>query len=355
MHLYELAALRNKPCAGLFLALTRRCPLSCSHCSTESELSSEQHPADPFVSLIDSFTPDARPSVILMSGGEALLRPELVSWLAERARVVGTRSYLLTGMYWARQGRLASGAVEGALRSVDHVAMSLDEFHEREVSRADVFHAAHWLRDQLGKQVSFQLTGRGDDDPYLDALVSDVRTEFRDEVPILVGLVQPVGRAARLVPHPSLLEERRDLTARPCDRASWPLVHWDGRVFACCNQELVARSGADHLVVGSAWNDPWPRLQERLLTRPMLRAIRALGPTAIAEQFAPETLAPMPCQTCVAMGAPAAAPVEAYVSSPQGNVMLELIQQVVEGQDPEAFSLRVSSRYGDLVGLGRTA
>lgn len=355
MHLYELAALRNKACAGLFLALTRRCPLSCSHCSTESELSSEQHAEDPFVSLIDTFTTESRPAVILMSGGEALLRPDLVVRLAEAARAVGTLSYLLTGMYWAREGRVASGAVERALRSVDHVAMSLDEFHEREVSRRDVFHAAHWLRDELGKEVSFQLTGRSDSDPYLEDLIDDVRREFQDDVPILVGLVQPVGRAARLVPHQSLLEERLDLTARPCDRASWPLVHWDGRVFACCNQELVARSRADHLIVGSAWTDSWATLEEQLLTRPMLRAIRALGPTAIANEFAPEALAAVPCQTCIAVGAPAAAQVEAYASSPQGNVMLELIQQVVEGQDPEAFSLRVSAKYGDLVGLGRTA
>lgn len=355
MHLYELASLRNKSCAGLFMALTRRCPLSCSHCSTESELSSEQHAADPFVSLVDTFTPQSRPSVILMSGGEALLRPELVRRLADTVRTVGTRSYLLTGMYWAREGRVATGAVARALRSVDHVAMSLDEFHEREVSRADVFHAAHWLRQELGKDVSFQLTGRSDDDPYLDRLVGDVRDEFDDQVPILVGLVQPVGRAARLVPHSSLLEEHRDTVPRPCDRASWPLVHWDGRVFACCNQELVARTGAEHLVVGSAWEDSWQTLHERLTTRPLLRALRTMGPTSIAQQFAPEALGATPCHTCVALDGPAAAPVGAYAASASGNVVLELIQQVVESQDPEAFSLKVSSRYGDLVGLGRTA
>ena len=43
MHLMEVLELRPVPGAALFLAVTRRCPLSCAHCSTNSMLSSEEH------------------------------------------------------------------------------------------------------------------------------------------------------------------------------------------------------------------------------------------------------------------------------------------------------------------------
>lgn len=160
MHLLEIGAIRNKPAAGLYLALTRRCPLSCAHCSTDSSSTSEQHPETPFRRLVESFEQETRPDLLLMSGGEALLRAALVADLARTARSVGTRSYVLSGMWFARENRRLPAPVSAAIREVDHFAASLDEFHEREVGRADVFRAMHRIRE-LVPHVSFQLTGRG--------------------------------------------------------------------------------------------------------------------------------------------------------------------------------------------------
>lgn len=354
MHLHEMASLRNRPCAGLFLALTRRCPLSCAHCSTESALTSEEHPELPFRAIVDSFTVTARPEVILLSGGEALLRPALVHDLAVTARGVGTRSYLLTGMYWAREGRRPGPAVRRALMAVDHVAMSLDQFHEREVQRGDVFAAAHGLIAS-GVDISFQLTGLSDDDDYLAGLVDAVRREFNDSVPVLVGLVNPVGRATALVAHRSALEAPAvEPAPAPCDRATWPLVHWDGTVFACCNQEQVARRRAAHLVVGHAATDDWAAIRDRIVGSPLLTSIRTLGPKLTAARFGGDQSSG-PCATCCALPAAAAESAASYAATPSGAAVLALLQEAVSDQPAESFSLRVSARYGALVGLGRPA
>ncbi|MDN5856398.1 MAG: radical SAM protein, partial [Actinomycetia bacterium] len=164
MHLADITRLRTVPAAAVYLALTRRCPLSCAHCSTESSMRSEQYPADPFHRLVDSFGAADRPEMICMSGGEALLRADLVRRLSARAHEVGTGVLLLSGMYFARGGRAIPAAVRDAVRGVDHFSASLDAYHEREVDRREVFRALRRI-PEWGPQVSLHITGLDDDDP----------------------------------------------------------------------------------------------------------------------------------------------------------------------------------------------
>ncbi|MFJ9019573.1 radical SAM protein [Streptomyces sp. NPDC102259] len=354
MHLLEIGAIRNKPAAGLYLALTRRCPLSCAHCSTDSSSTSEQHPETPFRRLVESFDRETRPDLLLMSGGEALLRAALVADLARTARSAGSRSYVLSGMWFAREDRRLPAPVAAAIREVDHFAASLDEFHEREVGRADVFRAMHRIR-QLVPQVSFQLTGRGDDDPYLQGLIDDVRREFDDQVPILVGTLSPIGRGRQLggltaTPSSGVPVAPVD----PCDRITWPLVTYDGTVYACCNQDLVERRVPEHLILGHAARQSWPELREEFLRRELYRALRVLGPSFVASRFSDGPCDKGMCGNCVALSGDAEAErrVTEYLRTDSGRQVEAAARRLVEQVDGTAFSDRRSGRYGGLVSLG---
>ena len=101
MHLSELLSLRSIPAAGISIGITRRCPLSCAHCSTNSTMQSEQYPENIFTKFVNTFTEEHHPEIISMSGGEALLRPRLVQRLADISRGVGTRSSVLSGLFFA--------------------------------------------------------------------------------------------------------------------------------------------------------------------------------------------------------------------------------------------------------------
>src|SRR6185369_532071 len=145
MHLAELIRLRTTPAAGLLLALTQRCPLHCVHCSTSSTMDADEYDAAPLRRLISTFTAADRPELIFMSGGEPLLRPGLVAELASGARAAGTRSALLSGMFFARKRMPA--VIRRAISTLDHFSASIDLYHEREVSRDEVFAALSLILD----------------------------------------------------------------------------------------------------------------------------------------------------------------------------------------------------------------
>lgn len=296
MKLAELIGLRPVPCAGLLLTLTRRCPLSCAHCSTSSTTYGEEPVAEQLLRFVGSFTADDRPEAVMLTGGEPLLLPGLAHELATLTRAAGSRSVLLSGMFFAR-GCHIPPPVMRAIKAVDHFSASLDAYHEREVPRSDVFRVIREVLD-WGIPASFHLTGTGPDDPYLADVTAAIRREFADRVPMLVNEVRPVGRAAAwaAVGAAHRPQEGRVL---PCAMAAWPVVAFDGAVLACCNQHTVDRRPVPaHLLLGHIAVDDWATVRRRSLSSPMLRMVRAVGPAHLYGRYAPGSCESGYCTGC---------------------------------------------------------
>ncbi|MEU9335604.1 radical SAM protein [Streptomyces sp. NPDC048290] len=303
MRLAEIIGLRPVPAAGLFVTLTRRCPLSCAHCSTSSGPRGEDAPAQDLRRFIAGFTGRDRPDVLMLTGGEPLLRPALTGELAGLARAAGTRTSVLSGMFFARGGEVPPQIMR-ALRNVDHFSASIDAFHEREVPRAATFRAVHRIMDS-GIDVSFHVVGDTPGDPYIEDVTGAIRTEFRDQAAMLVNHVRPVGRAAGWAGARTALRgnggegnggegnggegsggEGSGGQGRPtpCAMAAWPVVAFDGTVVACCNQRVVdARPVPDHLRLGHIAADDWPSIRRRCHESPVLRTIRTAGVGSCAD------------------------------------------------------------------------
>ncbi|MFE1285822.1 radical SAM protein [Streptomyces sp. NPDC058751] len=288
MRLAEIIALRPVPAAGLLATLTRRCPLSCAHCSTSSGPRGEDTPAEALRRFVGGFTPEDRPDVLMLTGGEPLLRPALVADLAALAAAAGTRTSVLSGMFFAAGGRVPVRILR-ALRNVAHFSASIDVFHEREVPRAAVFRAMHRIRES-GIDVSFHVTGTTADDAYLTDVTSSIRTEFHDQAAVLVNHVRPVGRAAgwassRTVPIRGTADKALpEASPAPCAMAAWPTVAFDGTVTACCNQRVVdARPVPEHLRLGDVARDDWATIRRRCQESPVLRTIRTAGVGSCAD------------------------------------------------------------------------
>jgi pyruvate-formate lyase-activating enzyme len=359
VRLAELVASRAIPGAGVFAVLTRRCPLHCGHCSTDSGPKSGQHDGDMFLRFVRTFTPDCRPDYLLLTGGEPLVRPRLASALAEAARPAGTRSYILTSMYFARVRRVPA-PIWHALLAVDHVAVSVDAWHEREIGRDLVFPLLHRLLS-AGSDVSLQITGMNDDDPYIADLTRAVRGEFGERVPMLVGVLRRYGRAkhaAEFRPLPSA-DRVAGQAARPlpCLVAAWPVIGPDGTVTACGNQAVVDHAPLPgHLRLGYAATDDWETIRNRCLTRPMLRSLRVLGPLAMAAHSgALERGLGGYCDTCWRLGSDQRALIAAdRLAARAGTSTVEAqVMALHRAVGAASFVRRYgSARYADLVLLG---
>lgn len=345
MHLAEVLRHRPIPAAAVFVAITRRCPLRCRHCSTNSLSTSEQVDGELFERFVATFSVTDRPDLLLLTGGEPLLRPGLVGRLARSARAAGTATYALTGMYAARSNRFTQ-KVYRAITALDHLAISIDTFHEEQVPRQQTFAAAHRVLDG-GTDVSFQVVGLGPDDPYLADITDAVRREFADRVPVLVGGVGAVGRA-RSLPATELPEHRSATNAgavSPCVIAAWPTVGYDGTVTACANQDVVDhRPLPEHLRLGHIDTDDWPTIRRRCVESPTLRALRTLGPLGITAR------ADLPgggyCETCWRLPDPLPIP-------PVSAALERAVVAANERAGPAAFVRRHGiGRYADLVHLG---
>jgi len=344
VHLIDLLARRAEPAAGLYLSVTRRCPLHCAHCSTRSTMSSEQLEAEPLRRLVASFRSGDRPDVVYLTGGEPLLRPRLVTELATAAAAAGSSTALLSGMWFV--GRAVPAAVAQALHSVGHVSASIDRFHEHEVPRAAVLDVLAELAGE-GRDVSVHLTGESEHDPYLADAISEIRERLDDRCPIYVALVQPVGRAGEWLDADG---GHGSPQAVPCRLASWPVVAFDGTVVACCSQLAVDGPVPEHLRLGHAGVDGWPAIRRRAQGSAMLGAIRTFGPRWLAANDGGRDCGGY-CETCMRLSDQpgVAGRVEQRMARPE----MQLPVRHAERARPAAREWIGLPRFEHLLELGR--
>jgi hypothetical protein len=315
-------------------------------------MTSEQHSGDVFLRLVQSFTPDSKPDLVVLTGGEPLLRPKLVLDIAERVHEVGGRVVLASGMFFALQSRVPP-AIDRAIAAADHFTCSLDVFHEEQVPRKAVFRAVTSVVER-GTDASFLVAGMDGEDPYLADVIGDIRSAFDDRVPILVGFVTAVGRAAAWMPPP---EEnlKTEVEPMPCDVAAWPVVSSNGTVVGCCNQSVVDGPAPAHLRLGQAGIDTWSSLADRHANRPLMRAIRVFGPEYIAGAYgAGAVRCDGYCKTCMRLSdhPRIGEQVEAVMAKPA----MRFFEQYVESLQRESFLYRhAPAGYESLVKLGLEA
>ena len=350
MQLAEIIGLRPVACAGLLVTLTRRCPMSCAHCSTASTMADGHVSRAALLRFFGTFRPAGRPEVVIMTGGEPMLRPRLVAQLAEQARGSGARSVVLTGAFFARGGRIPD-PVRRAVDAVDHCSVSLDAYHERQVPRADVFALLHRLLGR-GVAVSLHVTGTGRDDPYLADVTSQVSRRFGAQVPMLVSELRAIGRAASWR---TAIEQAAAATVEPCTLAAWPVVAVDGTITACCSQDVVdgpERPG--HLRLGHIASESWAEIRRRSAGSAALRLLRTAGPRYLCDDpLDVGALTPARyCATCHALdrGSVTVQRRLAVAAGPVGQLLDEDAARHQVGRGAAGFVRRYGvARYADLV------
>jgi radical SAM family protein len=347
MHLVDILKLRTKPAAGVCIELTRRCPLRCSHCVTDSSADSVQIPAGAYLKFAETFAEEP-PEIVIMSGGEPMLRPRLVTAIAARARAAGARSYVLTGAFFVNAAKIPA-QIHRAIEEIDHLAISIDAFHECHVPQDSVHKLLAWLRAR-GISASVQVvTWPGD--RHAPLAISKLRDAFDDQLPVLVAPLISAGRTASWLRAAATAADDSPL---PCALAAWPVVAADGTITACGSPRAGREDGPSHLRLGHLARDPWPVIRHRCLSAPVLRGVRAFGPRYLGARFEDASTEGY-CGTCLRLSdrGETVARIAEAMQQPTGM----LAEALALGPDSSGAARAFARRYGvapyaELVELG---
>lgn len=260
----------------LVLMVTRRCNMTCAHCSVESApgISGEPEEMELFSAVRTAGA--AGMKSIQFTGGEPMLRMRLVLRLMREAKKLGMVSAMTTNGFW---GRTPPGAhrMMRAMQKVGLTALTIsyDRYHAEFQGHAPTLHIAR-AAEEIGMLVNINMTRTADDQDLgnlaapFESLKS-ARLRFYD--------VQPVGRA-RDFPT-SILRGSTEGFCSACERAT---LTDDGRVTACNGPSYFQKSGSP-LIVGSLREMPLAELLRKHGSDPILETIRTHGPSRLREEL----------------------------------------------------------------------
>ena len=272
----RLPAVAAQPTTHIALMVTRRCNMSCGHCSVESGPQVKNEPAE--AELLGWVREAAAANVrsILFTGGEPMLREALVLRLLRECRRLGLRTAITTNGFWGRSAREALRRLRALRRAgLSLLTVSYDRYHaefQGHQPAVNIADAAAKLRFPVNISVV-----RAGDEPEIGGIAApfekkpSARLSFYD--------IQPVGRA-RALPVATLRSEVEGF----CNACSFPAITDDGRVVACNGPSYFARPDSP-LNVGSLRQESLRTLLERHRTDPLLDTIRAFGPARLRDEL----------------------------------------------------------------------
>ncbi len=280
------------------LMLTRRCNMTCEHCSVASGPGIKDELSEEEVERRVEGMIAAGIRGVLLTGGEPMLREALVLRLTERLRSHGVTVAMTSNGYWGQTAPEAFRVVRLLRKAgLSLLTISYDRFHAEFMGFDPVRHIAAAC-SEAALPMNLNIT-RTAEDGELETFhrehlsLPNVRFRFYD--------VQPVGRAKHL--DPSQLRTSQDGFCNACRS---PAILDNGRVTACNGPSYFQKLGSP-LRVGEA-SEPLTVVLKKHAEDPYLEGIRMLGPArmlrellALPEQtgFVPKSAYTGMCDICL--------------------------------------------------------
>ncbi|MGI8908691.1 MAG: nucleotidyltransferase family protein [Candidatus Sumerlaeaceae bacterium] len=261
---------------ALAVMVTRRCNMTCGHCSVESAPRvSGRDPSELELLQLVREAGAAGIDVIQFTGGEPMLRPKVVLRLIQEANRLGIVSGMATNGYWGKKPRQARLYLRQMVQNrLEYLTISYDRYHAEFMGPEPILNIAAAAKE-IGFYINVNVT-RVADDPELEhytelfGSLPFVRMRFYD--------VQPIGRAR------DLNSELRSEIEGFCSAVAQAAVGEDGRVLAC-NGPAYFQPESSPLYLGRMNEAPLGELLARHWNDPVLATIRTFGPTRLRDEL----------------------------------------------------------------------
>jgi len=258
------------------IMVTRRCNMTCAHCSVESGPRIKSQPSGDEMTEMVREAAGAGVRAVILTGGEPMLRQDMVLRLLSVAKKCGIAASVTTNGFWGHSlpnARTALSALRKA--GLTFFTLSYDRYHAK-FQGPD--HARNITRaaEELGIPMNVTIT-RVVDDSELGELIEPFRNSMHPRLRFYD--VQPVGRATDF---PS--ESLRGEIEGACQGAAIPAITDDGRLTACNGPSYFQRATSP-LNVGSLDDSSLTDLLHKHRDDPILDTIRTFGPARLKKEL----------------------------------------------------------------------
>ncbi len=340
----QLLAFQRLAWTSLVISVTRRCPLTCSHCITRSG----PDVADPLLPPETARRWAAElPALaarglehLTFTGGEPVLALDSLALLSEAAAAAGIRNYVVTSGTWGSSDRAAERVV-ARLPRVDHWDLGYDAFHAETMPRERLARALAAL-ERAGAAYTLRVC-RGPDTTANRALLAELAALVGPNGRLMTQPTRALGRAADgdTATDGTGGSGGGALPQRPCVSTGL-FLRADGSSGPCCSglaYEARGRHPFDygHAEAEGGLLEAWRRWH----ADPLLRLLRLAGFGALQGWLAEEGLldgeerfSEDPCEACVALwqAKPAAARrLAARARQPEVQAKLDLLEEALYG------------------------
>jgi MoaA/NifB/PqqE/SkfB family radical SAM enzyme len=260
------------------LMVTRRCNMTCAHCSVESGPNIKDEPSLEELRAWVTAIADSGAHLLLLTGGEPMLRQGDVLAVIRHARHAGLNVTMSTNGFWGSTPVEAERTVR-ALRRAGLLTLTIspDRYHAPFQS---LEHSLNIARAAKAQRIPLNVNlTRAGNDKDLDRVVTafDESPAIRDHVRVRFFDVQPVGRARGL-------HRLRSENDGACIACRLPAVTDDGRVTACNGPSYFAPEGSP-LNLGSLAAHSLAELLDKHASDPILDTIRTHGVKRLREEL----------------------------------------------------------------------
>lgn len=236
----QIDRLRRTPDASALLFITDRCPVGCGHCSVDSR------PDSPKVSdlrlladIVDQLCASARLTTVGISGGEPFVERRALPLATQRLAAASKAVVIYTSGFWAGSADTPRW-IDEVLKQTSCIYLSTDAYHEDGTGPGRFVNAARAVA-RHGIPIVVQVI---DENSMLERAESLLEaafgTSWPDHSEIVPTFGLPHGRGSA---HYTWRHHFPGRDLGTCGAVTSPVVRYDGRVVACCNETVLMGGG----------------------------------------------------------------------------------------------------------------
>lgn len=262
---------------GLAVMVTRRCNMTCGHCSVESSpRAGDTEPTEQELTKLIHDAAAAGIPFVNFTGGEPMLREDIVLRMIRLATRLGVAATMTTNGFWGKSAARARKTVSELRKAgLSLLTVSYDRYHAEYLGPQAVKNIeAAAAPARLPMNINITCLA---DSPEL----GEYEREFRNLKSARLRFydIQPLGRARNLQP--------AELHARLegfCSASGVPAITEDGRMTACNGPSYFDKVESP-LVIGDLKETSLADLLKMHSQDNVLQTIRTLGPGALRDML----------------------------------------------------------------------